>query len=273
MYPEHGAKPFLRWAGSKRRLLPRLIPFWKNTYHRYVEPFMGSASLFFAVRPPMALLSDINADLVDTFVTVRDHPLAVHKALQQLPKGEDGYYEVRRLVPEWLSSVKRAARFIFLNRFCFNGLYRTNAKGCFNVPFSPARTGPLPTGRDLHAASVLLRNAEIVQADFQYALRGIGPGDFVYLDPPYAVSNRRVFRQYGPKTFGTEDLSRLAATLQDLDCRGVSFVVTYAFCVEAIQAFRPWNTQKVFTQRNVAGFSRYRRRAAEIIAWNCRTLS
>ncbi len=220
-----GPKPFLRWAGSKRRLLPKLMPFWSGKYRRYIEPFMGSAALFFAVRPAAALLGDINPDLVETFLTVCSSPVAVHDALQQLPIGERAYYEIRQRASDSMTRIERAARFIFLNRFCFNGLYRTNLRGGFNVPFSPAKTGPLPAREELKCAARLLRTARIRCTDFEECLAEAARGDFVYLDPPYAVSNRRMFRQYGPCSFGIEDLSRLTAALTDLDRRGVHFVI------------------------------------------------
>jgi len=139
------SQPLLRWAGSKRRLIPRLRSFWSHRYKRYVEPFMGSACLFFALRPARAILGDINGDLVATYHTIREHPRAVWNALQRIPVGKTSYYATRQLNPNDLSDVNKAARFIFLNRFCFNGLYRTNLQGRFNVPYAPARTGSLPS--------------------------------------------------------------------------------------------------------------------------------
>jgi DNA adenine methylase len=259
---------FLRWAGSKRKLLPLLSGFWKSEYLRYVEPFMGSACLFFALRPQSAILADINGDLVRAFREVRDHPQAVANRLGRIPLGKHSYYRHRRKRLADLDSTDAAAHFIFLNRFCFNGLYRTNKKGLFNVPYGSAGTGRLPGGRDLRAASNVLRRCSIKVADFEDTLGMTRAGDFVYLDPPYAVGNRRVFRQYGPSSFGLDDLRRLSGALTKLDQRGVKFVLSYAYCREALEYFKGWPQQKVLIDRNIAGFARHRRRAAELLISN-----
>ena len=128
-----GASPFLRWAGSKRQLLPVLAAYWSDDYCRYVEPFAGSACLFFHLQPPKALLADINQELVLTYQVVRSHPHEVAAALGCLRKSRSNFLDLRAAVPTLLSAPQRAARFIYLNRFCFNGLYRTNRKGQFNV--------------------------------------------------------------------------------------------------------------------------------------------
>ena len=217
-------KAFLRWAGSKKRLIPKISPYWGEGFTRYVEPFMGSATLFFAINPPKAVLSDINPDLVEAFCAIRDHPRAVYNRLTNLPLGETAYYRIRKEDSSRLSPLDRVARFIYLNRFCFNGLYRTNMKGNFNVPYASSKTGRLPVWDDLFKAAKVLSNAKISSGDFEEALQNVRAGDFVYMDPPYAVQNRRIFRQYSHDCFGTEDLARLASALVDIDCRVCRFV-------------------------------------------------
>lgn len=267
--PKGTVIPFLRWAGSKRKLLPRLAPYWGGSYTRYIEPFMGSASFFYAAAPASAILSDINQDLVSTFVSVRDHPRAVYNRLLDIPKGKRSYKKLRKLNPTSLDSLDRAARFIFLNRFCFNGIYRTNSKGIFNVPYAPSGTGDIPTWDVFLAAARPLQSALIVCADFEdVVLDHVGEGDFVYLDPPYAVRNRRVFRQYDPQTFGLDDLKRMDQTLNRIDERKAKFVLSYAYSPESIEYFQNWKRRKVFTQRNVSGFAEHRRMAAELIVTN-----
>jgi DNA adenine methylase len=229
---------------------------------------MGSASLYFALQPSSAVLGDINADLVTTFLAIRDNPQKVSAALGRLRVSPSTY---RRLCPPLsppACPARQAARFIFLNRFCFNGLYRTNKAGVFNVPYSPQRSGQLPTAEDLLSASALLRSSDIRCMDFEGTLDDARQGDFAYLDPPYVLTERRVFHHYGPKTFTLRDISRLGALLVDLDRRGVHFVVSYAYCSEALAAFKRWAIRKVFVQRNVAGFARHRRKAAELLASN-----
>jgi DNA adenine methylase len=266
---EKQAIPLLRWAGSKRKLVPKLLPFWGASHSRYVEPFAGSAALFYAIAPKRALLSDINSELIQALSIVRDHPAEVYNRLKALPTGKRSYYRLRALSTSEMSEVSKAARFLFLNRFCFNGLYRTNLAGSFNVPYSPSGTGGVPAWYQFHASARQLQSAVIRQGDFAHILsEEVQDGDFVYLDPPYAVANRRIFRQYGPQTFGLDDLERLVGCLHAIDAIGASFVLSYAYCAEAVFMFRDWRCQKLFAQRNISGFAKHRRTAAELLVTN-----
>ena len=266
---EPRAQAFLRWAGSKRRLLQQLMPFWSNEYRRYVEPFAGSACLFFALGPPRAWLSDINQELILTYIAVRDCPKQVSEALSAMKLGKQRYNLLRRMDPRALSQEERAARFIFLNRFCFNGLYRTNLMGQFNVPYSPAKTGLLPSAVALKEASAALLCADIGCADFEDVLDETCRGDFVYLDPPYARSTTRSFREYAPNSFALDDIPRLSNAIARLDERGVSFVLSYASCPEALEAFSGWPMETHRVQRNIAGFAKHRRQALALLVTNC----
>ncbi len=261
-------KPFLRWAGSKRRLIPHLRSYWRDDDVRYVEPFMGSAALFFALKPTSAVLSDTNAGLVEAFSSLREHPRAIYNRLVKLPLGEDAYYRIRKQDCKRLSRLDRVARFLYLNRFCFNGLYRTNQKGEFNVPYAGIKTARMPTWSEIRTAATALSSAEFATRDFQESLAQVRRGDFVYMDPPYAVENRRIFCQYGPATFGTQDLKRLAHSLDDIERRGAVFIVSYAMCEEALEVFGHWHVKRVRTQRSIAGFSQHRRNAIELIVSN-----
>lgn len=261
--------PFLRWAGSKRKLLPELAPHWSHGFRRYVEPFMGSAALYFFLEPERALLSDINSDLVNAFTAIRDHPIALHSRLSRLPVGRESYYQIRTTDPANLRSLEAAARFIYLNRFCFNGLYRTNASGEFNVPFSPSKTGALPSKERLFATSRLLKDTEIVTSNYASVLtKRIRKDDFVYLDPPYAVENRRIFKQYGPHVFGRKDLENLAELLPKISSKGARFLLSYAYSKDALNLFKQWTTRRVYVQRNIAGFAKHRRKACELLVTN-----
>jgi DNA adenine methylase len=261
-------KPFLRWAGSKKRLLPKIRPYWGDGFTRYIEPFMGSAALFYAITPSEAILSDINSELVETFCAVRDHPRAIFNRLIRLPLGEKAYYRIRQEDVAKMSPLDRAARFVYLNRYCFNGLYRTNMSGKFNVPYAGSRTGQLPTQNDLYESAKLLSCADIRVGDFEDTLNDVQRGDFVYMDPPYAVQNRRIFRQYGADSFGTDDLARLSKALKRIDTVGATFLVSYAMCREALALFKGWHIRRAHTQRSVAGFSKHRRKAVEILVSN-----
>jgi DNA adenine methylase len=176
---------------------------------------------------------------------------------------------LRATDPSTLDPIRRAARFLYLNRYCFNGLYRTNTSGRFNVPYAPSKSGKLPDWDAFSAAALLLSRAKLLEADFEdVLLKHVRAGDFVYLDPPYAVQNRRVFRQYDAVSFGVDDLERLAVALHALDATGARFLVSYAFCKEAIAAFKGWRITKTFVHRNISGFAQHRRLAAELLVSN-----
>jgi DNA adenine methylase len=182
--------------------------------------------------------------------------------------GREDYYRVRHRSPDGLPDVVAAARFIYLNHYCFNGLYRTNRHGEFNVPFGRAkRDRPIDEAQILAAAN-LLHRAKLMHGDFAATLKCARPGDFVYLDPPYVVSRRRVFREYTSGSFSQADFARLAAALDDLHAKHVVFVITYADCKEARIQLKKWNPRRIRTRRNIAGFSGDRRTAYEVIATN-----
>jgi len=262
--------PFLRWAGSKRRHVPFLCECWGGgDYSRYVEPFAGSAAAFFAIAPSQAVLGDINRELIQTYRTVRRRPTAVYQRLGRFSTGEEAYYDVRAMQPR--RAVTKAARFIYLNRFCFNGLYRTNVEGHFNVPYGAPKTPNLPDLVQFRACARLLRYATLVAGDFRRPLAKVKEGDFVYLDPPYAVSRRRVFIQYAKGHFSTKDLADLSAWLKEIDRRGASFILSYADSSDARSAFRGWKARRFVVRRNVAGFSSARRNHYELFLSNIKT--
>lgn len=261
-------KSLLRWAGSKRKLLPVLKEKYNKNYRRYIEPFAGSACLFFELNPPRAILNDINHNLIDMYKAVKYDPFSVFSELRKYEISKEYYYAVRAIEPIDLDNIQKAARFIYLNRYCFNGLYRTNNKGNFNVPFSNDKTGRLPTLNELIGYSELLSIAELVSADFEAVLDLVEKGDFVYMDPPYAIANKRLDNQYGPNTFGLHDIKRLGDTLDRLHHKQVDFVLSYASCDEVETLAAKWNHETVSVNRNIAGFSRYRKMAEEIIISN-----
>lgn len=268
------SRSFLRWAGSKRKLLPHLTPYWNGSHTRYVEPFVGSACLFFALRPTRALLGDSNGELIETYQVLQAEPERVHEQMTALPQGEEAYYHVRSTIPAKLDRVGRAARFIYLNRFCFNGLYRTNLRGQFNVPYGASKAGDLPTLPELLAAVEVLSRADLRRDDFENLVRSeVTAGDFVYLDPPYAVENIRIFRQYGPHTFGLEDLQRLRGVLDFIAGAGATFVLSYADCPEVEMLTGAWKVKRVSTHRNISGFAKHRGTAKEVLVTNLLTPS
>lgn len=259
---------FLRWAGSKRQLVNKLAAYWPGGDRRYIEPFCGSACLFFHLEPTDAVLGDINSELVTAMRAVQYDVSLVVECLTRLVRGRTAYYRIRAEDPTRLSICEQAARFIYLNHYCFNGLYRTNKAGRFNVPHGRSRTDSPVNVELLVKASTVLQNASLVASDFENTLDWARPGDFVYMDPPYVVRRRRVFSEYGPGSFANQDLQRLGDLMRELDKRGVMFLVTYADSAEARRLFRPWGAVRLRTRRNIAGFAGARRHAYEVLATN-----
>jgi DNA adenine methylase len=265
-------KPFLKWAGGKRCLLPELIARVPGEMGAYVEPFVGGGALFFAVasevaqgkrRMVRARINDRNAELVATYRAVRDDVERVIEALRAFRHDEQTYYDVRGACTEGWSDVERAARVIFLNRTCFNGLWRENASGRFNVPFGRYKNPKILDEELLRSAHAALSGVEITCDDFSAVTRDLVAGDFVYFDPPYVpVSKTASFASYVARGFGPADHLRLCADLRTLKERGVLVVLSNAdtdaaralysdVCVTRVEAPRAINSDR--SGRGVVG--------------------
>ena len=264
-----GQEPFLRWAGSKRKLLPKLMPYWEASgCSRYIEPFAGSAVMYFAIKPQRAVLADTNKDLIDMYLVMQRNCHAVYNEITQYPCSESFYYQLRDADYKSWSACRRAARFIYLNRFCFNGLYRTNNKGHFNVPFARGVNRKLQSLEAFKRFSKAIKGVGFYCQDFRRTLLMAEKDDFIYADPPYAIENRRIFNQYGPSSFGSNDLMDLANMLTMLHEKGVKFLVSYAYAKEFSVMFDKWNLKSTIVQRTVAGNPRNRKRVKELFISN-----
>ncbi len=227
------AGPFLKWAGGKGRLAGRVVADGSRAFGRYHEPFLGGGAVFFAFasegRTCSARLTDSNHGLIECYRAVRDEPSALLGALGEIEERylagtEDErkafYYERRAASPE--TAVERAARFIFLNRTCYNGLYRENRSGAFNVPHGRYKRPRICDTAGIAAASAALQGVELAVEDFTEACAAAAPGDFVYLDPPYhPLTATARFTSYTAASFGEPEQRRLAAVFDALTARGV----------------------------------------------------
>ena len=229
---------------------------------------MGSASLFFGLSPNNALLSDTNNELVNCFQQVKTSPHGVISHLSKFESNKEYYYFLRALETETLAPDMRAARFIYLTRFCFNGLYRTNQSGRFNVPFGGGKSGSLPSPNTIIRSSEQLQSASIKCNDFEITLDSVEAGDFIYIDPPYYVEGKRRTNQYGPNGFSKSDIGRLAEGLTQINRRGAHFVLSYEKSNEAHALAQNWKIIEVAVRRNVAGFAKHRSTQVELIATN-----
>jgi len=229
---------------------------------------MGSACLFFKVQPQNALLSDINSELVITFNSIKSNPIEIANRLSGQPLSKEYYYYLRGIDTAELDQYDITTRFIYLNRYCFNGLYRTNKQGKFNVPYSGIKTGNLPDKDELVAVSKALQNTEIICSDFEHILDSVQKDEFAYIDPPYALINKRIFNQYDPNSFGLNDMARIYNSLERIDMRGGKFVFSYAYSDDICTLYPKWKTEIVKTMRNIAGFCKNRKHSYEVIISN-----
>lgn len=221
-------KPFLRWAGGKNwlvSLLSELIDI--DTYGSYYEPFLGGGSVFFELHPKgEVFLSDTNEDLISTYQAVKSSPNEVWAILSTYKNTESDYYSIRAFDP--LDPIERAARFIYLNHTSFNGLYRVNRAGKYNVPYGRRKNIPYNESGIL-ACSERLQNAVLTVSDFANALQNVKKGDFVYLDPPYVVAKDvNGFIQYNKHLFSFEDQKRLSACIDRIRDTGAFYVLSNA---------------------------------------------
>jgi DNA adenine methylase len=257
----------IRWAGSKRSLLPILLSCVPPQFSRYVEPFAGSGTLFFALKPNRAVLGDLNGELIQTYAILRDHPRLLHRRTAALPNNDQCYYRVRRQSPTQLPRFEAAVRFLYLNRYCFNGVYRTNRNNEFNVPRG-ASTGSLPSEAAFYRAAIALRRAELRAGDFATTLADIQEGDFVYIDPPYDTASRPRYGEYGYGSFSSADLPRLVQALVNIDRAKAYFLLSYADTAPLRLLAQAWWQRRLIVRRHVAGFAEDRSRVRELLVSN-----
>ena len=261
--------PFLKWAGGKRWLFES-GQFSAPSFHgRYFEPFLGGGAAFFQIQPASPILSDFNSRLIELYVAVRDDLKEFEAQLTRHAKfhSRDYYYEVRGQKPE--EATARAAQFLYLNRTCWNGLYRENLKGEFNVPIGSKETVIFPSD-DFSEWSRSLMGAEIVSADFEESIDRANAGDFLFVDPPYTVRhNSNGFVKYNKKMFSWEDQVRLRDALERATRRGASFALTNANhnCIRDL--YCGLGHKRVLHRHTViAGCSAYRSQSTEILITN-----
>lgn len=248
-------RPLLRWAGSKRAQLPQIRKFWPTGFERYLEPFCGSCAALLDHQPPSALMNDINAELVNFWTMVKADPAAVHAGVAALPNSPDQYYSLRAIDPATLDRSERAVRFCYLNRYSFNGLYRTNRQGQYNVPYGGRRCGAVPPLDDFHEQSGRLAGADFICSDFEQFIReNARAGDFFYLDPPYAVKGSRVSGEYDPRAFKIYDIDRLMDCLEYIDGVGATFLLSYADDARVIERLKDHLRGRYDVRRRIAGF-------------------
>lgn len=261
----HGPS-FLRWAGSKRKSLGLLSEAYEGGDKHYMEPFAGSAALFFSLQPTRATLGDLNGHLVNALRHVRDYPSKVWGRLHELERSADAYYVLRSrfnaLKPYGLEA---ATLFIYLNRNCFNGLWRTNRAGMFNVPYGGTEMGSNPPLELFEECSRTLKKARLRHQDFRKTISEASANTFIYADPPYFTAGERTFVEYGKKSFGKDDLHDLITSLISAESRGAEIALTYNEAMPIVDIPKHWSRTRFEVTRNVGGFSGSRKKHAEVL--------
>lgn len=262
-------RPLLRWAGSKRLQLAAIADYWPRQFSRYIEPFCGSCAALFEVGPASAVMNDINPELMNFWSVIKQDPIEVHSRVAGMPNSVDLYYATRSQNPLELSSLDRAVRFFYLNRYSFNGLYRTNREGRFNVPYGGRRCGSIPPVSAFVACSRALTNVTLSCEDFQpFLSRVASRGDFVYLDPPYAVDGSRVSGEYDLQAFRLSDFARLTDELGRLDRIGAMFMLSYPINASSVSGMDRYYKGQYVVRRRISGFRHGRSPQTEAVFTN-----
>ncbi len=268
---------FLKWAGGKRRLIDQIAPTFPKKVDRYFEPFLGAGAMFFYVKqeynPKYCEISDINKDLIDTFKAVRDKPQELMKYLKYFKKqnSEKYYYFVRKKFNKnKINGLRRCVAFIYLNKNCFNGLYRVNSKGEFNVPCGKYKNPEIFNKETILFASRLLKGVKIKHQDYRKILDRVKKGDLVYLDPCYDPINKCSFANYTPKRFCIKDRIDLAKFMGQLRDKGVQVRLSNNNLKEIRSHYSKegFTIKKIFASRTINSNILDRGRIPELIVSN-----
>lgn len=265
------AKPFIKWAGGKSQLMPKIAKRFpaKEEIGRYFEPFLGGAAVFFYIGHPRSFLSDSNSDLVELYQVVQQDVEELIEALQVHKNDREYYYRIRSQSPSGLTRPKRAARLIFLNKTCFNGLYRVNSRGQFNVPFGRYKNPAICDAEGLRAASLALQKAEIAHEDFESVLSRARQKDFIYFDPPYHPINKTSsFTSYTSGRFGEEEQRRLAETFRQLAARGCFVMLSNSDTQLIRELYRGFHIHKIQANRAINSKPEARGKITELLILN-----
>jgi DNA adenine methylase len=264
-------RPFLKWVGGKGRLIEQLRPHLPAPFKRYFEPFAGGAALFFALAPERALLTDVNGELIDCYRTVRDRVEDVIAALRRHRYTREHYYRVRAIDPSTLQLPARAARTIYLNKTGYNGLYRVNRAGKFNVPMGRYTNPTVCDAENLRACSAALRNVELRERDFEEAASRTRAGDFVYFDPPYdPTSATSAFTSYAAGGFGLDAQRRLAGLFAALANKGVHVVLSNSDTPLVRELYRPFRIAPILAARSINSRGSRRGKVGEVVVTSFR---
>ena len=261
------ARPMLKWAGGKSQLLRVILKHVPPSYNSYYEPFVGGGALFYAIKPRNAVLSDSNGELINTYVQVRDNLDNLITALSKYPNEESFFYDMRALSPMDLNPLMRAARFIYLNKTCFNGLYRVNSKNEFNTPFGKYPKPTICDKGNLKLCSKALQGVALDSAYFNKSemTNSADDGDFVYLDPPYVPVSDTSFVGYSKKGFSMEDHETLATIFEEKAGKGVKMLLSNSDVPWVRERYKDFNIVETEARRSINSQGQGRGKVGELL--------
>lgn len=269
------AQPFLKWAGGKRQLLPEIRKYIPKKINTYYEPFLGAGAVLFDIQPKKAVINDINTELINTYIAIRDHVDELINDLKKHKNEKEYFYAIRDLDRKEefkeLSLVERASRIIYLNKTCFNGLFRVNSQGHFNVPFGKYKNPQIVNEIVLRAVHNYLNSNDItiLNVDFEKAVENAKKGDFIYFDPPYdPVSDTSSFTGYSLYGFDKDDQIRLRDLFVELDKRGCKVLLSNSATDFIKNLYKDFHIEVVSANRNINANASRRGKIDEVLVMN-----
>lgn len=246
-------KPFLKWAGGKMQLINEILDKAPTKFNKYIEPFVGGGAVYFNINSKDSIISDSNEELIICYKQIKYNVSNVISILENYKNDEDFYYHIRSLNINDLADEERAARLIYLNKTCYNGLYRVNKKGAFNVPFGK-RSGNFLDKETLHNSSAYLQNTSIYHCDYKMVLKDYAePGDFIFLDPPYhPIGKFSDFKRYTKEFFYEKDQIELAEIFRELVDKGCYVMLTNSAHPFILDLYRDYKIDMIQTKRLIS---------------------
>lgn len=266
--------PFLKWAGGKRQLLGQMERYFPRTYNKYMEPFVGGGAVFFHLLPARAILIDDNVELINCYKVVKENLAELIQLLKTHVNEESYYYKIRdvdrnpSIFAKW-TPVQRASRTIFLNRCCFNGLYRVNSKGQFNVPFGKYKNPKFCDEDNLKLVHEAIKRTQIIKGSFELCLDSAEPGDFIYFDPPYQpLTQTANFTSYTKDNFGGDAQKRLLNVYKSLDARGCKVMLSNSYNEFILNLYNEFRTEILHAKRAINRDGTKRGKIKEVLILN-----
>ncbi len=268
---------FVKWAGGKKQLIEQFKPFFPSKINRYIEAFVGGGAVAFYImkthKPKEVIISDINEELINTYQIIKSDVESLIKELNKLKQihSKENFYKIRAEDPKLLSPLTRASRFIYLNKTCFNGLYRVNSKGGFNVPIGSYKNPAIVNEIELREISKLLQNTEIKVASFEDCVRWAKKGDFLYFDPPYYPLKKASFTTYTKDNFLDKEQEKLKEVFEKLDKKGCKVMLSNSDTQFIKELYKDYNIEFVKASRMINCDGSKRGKINEVVVTNYET--